>query len=76
VVAVTDEKSFFNVVRAGFTASRKQLVNSLAQGLGLSKVEVLPMLEKADITPQRRAETLTLEEWVKLWQVTQVRGDK
>ena len=68
-VAVTDEGSFFDLVRAGFTASRKQIVNSLAQGLGLPKAEVLSLLERASIVPQRRAETLTLDEWAKLWQV-------
>ena len=72
-VAVTDKESFFNVVRAGFTASRKQLANSLAQGLELPKAEVLPLLEKAGIAPQRRAETLTLEEWAQLWRVIQSR---
>ncbi len=68
-VAVTDEGSFFELVRAGFTASRKQIANSLAQGLRLSKAEVLSLLEKANIVPQRRAETLTLDEWARLWQV-------
>ena len=70
-VAVADEKGFFGLVRAGFSASRKQAANSLAQGLGLSKAEVLPMLEKAGIAPQRRAETFTLQEWAQLWQVFQ-----
>jgi len=68
-VAVTDKESFFGLVRAGFSASRKQLANSLAQGLGIPKAEVLPLLEKASIVPQRRAETLTLDEWAQLWQV-------
>jgi len=68
-VAVTDERSFFDLVQAGFSASRKQIVNSLAQGLGLPKAEVLSLLEKADIVPKRRAETLALEEWAHLWQV-------
>ena len=68
-VAVADEKGFFEMVRAGFTASRKQIVNSLAQGLKSPKPEVLALLEKADIVPQRRAETLTLKEWAQLWQV-------
>jgi len=68
-VAVTDERSFFDLVQAGFSASRKQIVNSLAQGLGLPKAEVLSLLEKAGIVPQRRAETLALEEWARLWQV-------
>jgi 16S rRNA (adenine1518-N6/adenine1519-N6)-dimethyltransferase len=69
VVAVTDEKSFFELVRAGFTASRKQVVNSLAQGTGLPRAEVLALLDRAGIVPQRRAETFTLEEWAQLWQV-------
>jgi len=68
-VAVTDEASFFQLVRAGFTASRKQLVNSLAQGLNIQKSRSLSLLEQAHIAPQRRAETLTLDEWAQLWQV-------
>ncbi len=68
-VVAKDSEGFFGLVRAGFCASRKQLVNSLAQGLGLPKARVLPLLEKADIIPQRRAETLTLTEWAQLWQV-------
>jgi len=69
VVAVTDENSFFELVRAGFAASRKQIGNSLAQGLGKPKAEVLSLLAEASIVPQRRAETLTLEEWARLWRV-------
>jgi len=72
-VEVTDRESFFKLVRAGFSAPRKQIGNSLAQGLGLSKAEILSLLGKASIMSQRRAETLTLDEWAKLWQVfTQV----
>jgi 16S rRNA (adenine1518-N6/adenine1519-N6)-dimethyltransferase len=62
-----DEGEFFNLVRAGFTATRKQVVNSLAQGLQIPKGEVLTRLEKSGIAPQRRAETFTLEEWARLW---------
>ncbi len=62
-----DEKGFFAVVRAGFAAPRKQLANSLAQGLGRDKAEVLSLLKEANIAPQRRAETLTIEEWAGLW---------
>jgi len=68
-VEVTDRESFFELVRAGFSAPRKQIGNSLAQGLGLSKAETLSLLGKANIVSQRRAETLTLGEWAKLWQV-------
>jgi 16S rRNA (adenine1518-N6/adenine1519-N6)-dimethyltransferase len=68
-VEISDEDSFFSLVRAGFSAARKQLANSLAQGLRLPKAEVLPRLQQAGIAPQRRAETLTLEEWAGLWRV-------
>ena len=73
-VAVADEKGFFGLMRAGFTTPRKQIVNSLAQGLGLPKADILSLLQKASIVPQRRAETLTLNDWAKLWQIfTQVK---
>ena len=62
-------EGFFKLVRAGFTAARKQVVNSLSQGLGLPKPAIQQMLSKAGIDPQRRAETFTLEEWAELWRV-------
>jgi len=68
-VEVADREGFFKLVRAGFSAPRKQMANSLAQGLELSKAEVLSLLGKADILTQRRAEALTLDEWAKLWRV-------
>jgi len=68
-VEITDKESYFALVRAGFSSSRKQLVNSLAQGLALPKADVLVLLERVGIVPQRRAETLTLEEWAGLWRV-------
>jgi 16S rRNA (adenine1518-N6/adenine1519-N6)-dimethyltransferase len=64
-----DEGGFFELVRAGFSAPRKQIGNSLAQGLGLPKDGILPLLERAEIDWQRRAETLTLGEWARLWRV-------
>lgn len=63
---VTSDRHFFKIVRAGFCATRKQIANSLAQGLGLPKPEVLSLLQKADVTPQARPETLTLDEWASL----------
>jgi len=68
-VDVADTAGFFRLVRAGFTTPRKQLCNSLTQGLGWPKAEVLSLLAKADIASQRRAETLALDEWAQLWQV-------
>ena len=66
-VAVDDVDGFFEMVRAGFASPRKQLANSLAQGLGWPKADVLNILEEANIASLRRAETLALEEWAQLW---------
>lgn len=63
---VTGEKSFFEIVRAGFCAARKQIANSLAQGLHVPKAEILSLLEKAGVSPDKRAETLSLEEWARM----------
>jgi len=61
-----DAEAFFRVVRAGFRQPRKQLRNTLATGLGLEKSQAIAWLERAGIAPTRRAETLSVEEWVKL----------
>jgi len=66
--------SFFGLVRAGFCANRKQLINSLSQGLSLPKEDVRLLLETAGIDPMRRAETLTIPEWVKLLDVFDARA--
>ncbi|MFH1381805.1 MAG: 16S rRNA (adenine(1518)-N(6)/adenine(1519)-N(6))-dimethyltransferase RsmA [Chloroflexota bacterium] len=69
IIKAADAESFFRVVRAGFSAARKQIVNPLSHGLNLPKADVLSRLEKTGIDPHRRAETLSLEEWAKLWGV-------
>jgi 16S rRNA (adenine1518-N6/adenine1519-N6)-dimethyltransferase len=67
LLPASDETGFFNLVRAGFAAARKQLANSLAQGTGLSRTEILPLLETAGIAARRRAESLSMDEWAGLW---------
>ncbi len=62
-VAVADTKCFFRVVRAGFSQKRKQLRNALAGGLRLDAQAAGALLARAGVAPQRRAETLSLEEW-------------
>ena len=68
-LAVPDEAGFFRVVRAGFSQRRKQLRNALGSGLGLSSAAAAGLLSAADVDPQRRAQTLTLEEWAALSRV-------
>jgi 16S rRNA (adenine1518-N6/adenine1519-N6)-dimethyltransferase len=71
-VKVADMNGFFEVVKSGFSSPRKQLHNSLAHGLGMKPAEVAPFLNQADIDSKRRAETLSLEEWAKLYEVLAV----
>ena len=68
-VRVPDVDKFFEVVRAGFSAPRKQLRNALAQGLGVLPREAAGFIEGAEINPRRRAETLSLQEWASLCEV-------
>ena len=65
-----DRDGFFNVVRAGFSAPRKQIRNSLANGLGITFQEALELLGKANIESSRRAETLDIETWKALYEAT------
>lgn len=58
---------FFKVVRAGFAQRRKQLRNALAHGLGLSPQLVTRAMSGAGIDPRRRAQTLSVAEWVTLY---------
>ncbi len=58
---------FFRIVRAGFSAKRRQIHNSLAGSLRLSKGDVLAILKEADIDPDLRAEDLKLLDWLNLY---------
>jgi 16S rRNA (adenine1518-N6/adenine1519-N6)-dimethyltransferase len=58
-----DEKAFFRVVKAGFSAKRKKLRTSLASGLHISKEHVAEFLIEHDIDPDQRAQDLSLEDW-------------
>jgi len=57
---------FFRFAKAGFSQKRKTLRNSLSAGLAISTQTAAQLLEKAGINPQRRAETLSIEEWGRL----------
>lgn len=58
-----NRKDFFRVVKASFSQRRKTLGNSLSSGLGLDKKTVAEILKRAGIDEQRRAETLSIEEF-------------
>ena len=56
------------MVRAGFVAKRKKLRSALAAGLALDKTEVETMLQHAGISPDWRAEDVSIAQWLAIMQ--------
>lgn len=65
-VKVKDEKLFFRVVKAAFAQRRKTLLNCLCAAFSLPKAEMSDLLERVNINPSRRGETLSLEEFAEI----------
>lgn len=63
--APEDEEHFFKVIRAAFGQRRKTLLNSLGS-IGAPKSMLADALDQAGIDKNRRAETLTLDEFARL----------
>ena len=66
LVRPEDERKFFRIVKAGFSAKRKKLRSSLSGGLGIPKSEVEQLLAQAQISPDSRAEDLAIRDWLRL----------
>ncbi len=66
-LSVTEEGRFFRLVRTGFSQKRKQLQKNL-RALGLKRQQTVALLESVSIDPRRRAETLSIEEWLRLYE--------
>lgn len=64
LVTPEEERVFFRTVKAGFVAKRKKLRSSLSSGLHISKQEAEELLQKHGISPDNRAEDLTLQNWL------------
>jgi len=62
--------TFFKLIKAGFSQKRKTLRNSLSSGLHISPTQAADLLTRAGVDPQRRAETLSIEEWERLSELT------
>lgn len=66
LITPEDQRDFFRIVKAGFSAKRKKLRSSLSGGLSVSKASAEQLLKKADISPDARAEDLAIEDWRRL----------
>ncbi len=61
-----DFPKFFTIIKAGFKQPRKQLVNNLSNELALPRSKVEKWLLANNIQPTRRAETLSIQNWINL----------
>jgi 16S rRNA (adenine1518-N6/adenine1519-N6)-dimethyltransferase len=56
-------ESFYRVVQAGFRQRRKQVHNGLTRELSVDREEVEGALATCGVAPDRRPQTLTIDEW-------------
>jgi len=62
-----NEEHFLRIVRAAFRFRRKTLLNSLERAMApLTRDIIARALEKSSIDPHRRAETLSIDEYIRL----------
>jgi len=61
-----ERAAFFRLVTAGFAQKRKTVLNSLAAALPADRTVIRSTLEEVGIDPMRRAETLSVDDWVRL----------
>ena len=61
-----EAKTFFRMVKAGFSAKRKTLVNNLANSMHLEKNIVEEKLKTVGLKPTVRAQELSIEDWKRL----------
>lgn len=64
-----DSKHFFRTVKAGFSARRKTLLNSLSAGLRIDKSEIKNFIKLAGLLPSQRPQELSLHDWHRLYEV-------
>lgn len=70
-VQVDDVNAFFRTIKAGFLQARKKLSNALPTGLAgmnirIDKDQAIAILRDSGVDPDRRAETLTINEWAEI----------
>ena len=66
IVQPDDEQAFLRLVKMGFSQKRKQLQKNL-RGLGYSRQDLMSYLAQVGIDGRRRAETLSVEEWLDIY---------
>ena len=62
-----DEEIFFKLVKAGFSARRKQLQGNLAKQLDINSEKIKEVLRAVGLTERVRAQELSMEQWKQLF---------
>ncbi len=71
-----DQDLLFKIIRSSFEKRRKTILNSLAfSGIFKSKEDALFCLTKAHISPTRRPETISIDEFILLSRQTTLQND-
>lgn len=66
---IADFNNFFSLIKKGFANRRKTLLNNLSTGCGWPKSQMIERLESIKIDPRRRAQTISYDEWKKIYYV-------
>jgi 16S rRNA (adenine1518-N6/adenine1519-N6)-dimethyltransferase len=67
-----EERDVLETVRASFSAPRKTIRNALSHALGIDATQTVRALERAEIDPGTRAETLGVPDFLRLAQALRV----
>ncbi len=61
-----DAKTFFKLIKAGFSSPRKYCISNLSKGLGVEKEALKTLFRGVGIQEKARAESITLSQWLAL----------
>jgi len=71
-----NEKEFFRLVKFGFASKRKTLENNLSAGMHITKQDASDIIKAAGLEARIRAEALTIENWIKLYDLVMRRENE
>jgi 16S rRNA (adenine1518-N6/adenine1519-N6)-dimethyltransferase len=72
---ITDQKLFFRILKIAFSGKRKQIHNTLSNGLKIDKEKTSNLLKRSGIDPQIRPQDLEIEQWIKLYRTIEKNGE-
>ena len=65
---ISDEQKLFKIIKSAFHKRRKNILNSISSGMKISKEKVSEILQNCNINNNLRAENLTLENFIEIYE--------